>query len=256
MGDTTCMLFFMMKLLESYEIAIYEEIRNRVIIELGNERLTKKEILYLVNKNSYCYIKNINNCVAYKKIIPNIVLDCKNNTLIRTGIFDFSNIRNLILPKQINNLSSFCFYFSKIKTINLENVSLINSSCFQDCRELEEITLPENLLQIDNFVFANCEKLRRVIFPKKSSTLSIKTGAFNNCIKLKKISLPDTINSLENQSFCNTGLTEFRYPKNISHIYNDILLGSNNIKSIKIPKKFFKINDRLKLLFNQQLTYY
>lgn len=251
-----CLLFTILNFLKFYEINIYEEIKNRVFIQLeDNVSLDKKSLNYLENKDSFLMIKNINDYIKYKNI-PNVIIDCKINTFINNNVFNYSKINKLVLPKQINNLSCFSFASSHLTKINLENVLIMGNNCFQNCSYLEEITMPKNILQIENFSFYNCLSLKRVVFPKDCSLLCIKNGAFNGCISLKYINIPDIVNEIQTQSFYNSGLEIFRYPMSITYIYNDIFCHSNKLKLIKIPKKFIKHDKIFQSKFTEKIEYY
>ncbi|MCH5164723.1 MAG: leucine-rich repeat domain-containing protein [Clostridiales bacterium] len=63
---------------------------------------------------------------------------------------------------------------------------------------LEEIILPEGLLEIGEFAFWGCQKLKGITIP--STVTKIGKGAFNACPELTEVIIPDTVTNLNTDS--------------------------------------------------------
>ena len=61
-------------------------------------------------------------------------------------------------------------------------ITKIGKKFFKDCKNLQQVIIPESVKRIDNYAFKNCENLKRIAFPKKLTEIGV--GAFENCISL------------------------------------------------------------------------
>ncbi len=77
-----------------------------------------------------------------------------------------------------------------------------NGGEFQDCKLLEEVTLPETLLSLHYLIFANCTNLRKVTFSDNLTVIG--KGAFSGCTNLRMPNLPQTITHIYGGAFYNT----------------------------------------------------
>jgi len=83
---------------------------------------------------------------------------------------------------------------------------------------LETVSFDYQITTIDNYAFANCEKLSTVLFNESSTYLeTIGKNAFANCKSLTTIHLPENsdykLNSIGVNAFVNSGLKEFYFGK-------------------------------------------
>lgn len=62
----------------------------------------------------------------------------------------------------------------------MPHLEYIGECAFQDCKELEEIILPNSLQKIDNLAFSGCEKLAKVQLPAHG--IEIAENAFEGTI--------------------------------------------------------------------------
>ena len=95
---------------------------------------------------------------------------------------------------------------------------------------VQEITLPEGLIEIGNYAFDNCRQLQSIAFP--STLTQIGAGAFWECSKIEEIRLPLLTNLGENAfSGCN-GLKEVKLPSSLELIGNSAFSGCDSIESV------------------------
>jgi len=122
-------------------------------------------------------------------------------------------VRNLY-SRQVNNRNENCFllfdnaYYegtsenpyqtlkiAKDKTIKSclihKDCKYIDESAFEGCKKLKSVSLPEGLIEIGGFAFANCKSLEHIEIPSNISVINIST--FSYCKKLKSVCLPENI---------------------------------------------------------------
>ena len=75
-------------------------------------------------------------------------------------LFDSRDDCNAIISKDDNRLIIGCK-----NTIIPLTVTIIGSFAFESC-EIEEITIPNNIIKIEDYAFSNCSKLEIIYIPK------------------------------------------------------------------------------------------
>lgn len=95
---------------------------------------------------------------------------------------------------------------------------------------LEELSLPE-VNYIGSYAFAQCYKLKKIIFNKVNT---IGYGSFAR-IGASGILLPDGISSIGNYAFYYSNLSSVEIPASISEISEYCFRGCINLKSVRIP---------------------
>ena len=105
-------------------------------------------------------------------------------TEIQEYAFDFSSIREIVLPSTLRKIGRNAFSNCKqLRTINIpEGVTEIADFAFQ-YSDLEEIVLPQSLTEIGREAFLFCKKLKKVDLPQ-SESLHIGNKAFFGCYGL------------------------------------------------------------------------
>ncbi len=89
------------------------------------------------------------------------------------------------------------------------NVTLIDNRAFQDCAQLESLTLPAGVTSIGRETFMGCTALKSCNFP--SALTKIEWKAFWNCRNLETVIIPKATNSIDESAFsyC-TGITKIQ----------------------------------------------
>lgn len=83
----------------------------------------------------------------------------------------------------------YCYYIpSHIKTVTLSGLTSISSYAFNDCKQLENIFIPNSVITIGCYSFSGCSGLTNIVIP--NNVMSIGQNAFYNCNNLTSITLP------------------------------------------------------------------
>ena len=144
--------------------------------------------------------------------------------------FSNSNLRKVIVPKSVKDISSnafctraiygiadkdrFCIvgayllkYIGAKSVVTIpEGVEEISYFAFEGNSTITAVYLPESIKVIRNDAFSGCRKLTSVVFSEKTTELEcIENEAFLECTSLKSINLPSVIRTISIDAFerCN-----------------------------------------------------
>ena len=84
-------------------------------------------------------------------------------------------------------------------TVNGQTVTVIGKDCFQGCRSLTTVILPDTITEIRQEAFSDCTGLRGIFIPDGVKTIEV--NAFLNCLALEAIHLPDSLEDLHARAF-------------------------------------------------------
>lgn len=139
-------------------------------------------------------------------------------TTIDEGAFLRKNIKTVVLPKSLRVIGDGAFACcSKLSMVYMQNnVEEIGKHAFEECKKLkmitfssklrhisqyafrysglEELILPDNIIEVDDFAFYGCEKLK--IADMGNGIQKLGDSAFQNCNELKNIRLSDRLESI------------------------------------------------------------
>lgn len=115
-------------------------------------------------------------------------------------------------------------------------VKTIGKECFAGT-DVQEVTLPEGIENIESKAFLDCNRLRKINFPEGLQT--IKDRSFMNCSSLTKVMLPETLTELGDYAFYSAGIEQLILPdlKNVLSAGINVF-GTIKVKDINIPKGF------------------
>ena len=145
------------------------------------------------------------------------------------------------IPDQVTTIGEAAFAYSRIKTIDLNNVEIIadKAFCFS---ELNSINIADKVIHLGNKAFYNCENLRQVNLGH--SLTSIGSGAFYNC-DIRSIQIPNSLMVIGSLAFfANNNLTSltFEEDSNLLEIDSNAFYGVA-ITSLALPNSLLVIGN-------------
>ena len=118
---------------------------------------------------------------------------------------------------------------------NFTGLTSIGAYAFSGCSNLLSVTIPSNVLSIDERAFRYCRKLSSITIP--SSVTSIGTTAFYECSSLQSINIPSSVTSIGTYAFAYCqGLASVNIPTNLTTINNYVFYYCTNLSAISIPQ--------------------
>ncbi len=188
------------------------------VLNIGKYSFAFSDISEVNLPNSVAVIEE---CAFYKSNIKQINLPNSTTTIKKNAFDGCLNIKSITIPQNVSDLNQYAFLncenlieiivhednatyssydgilYNKDKT-NLilcpgskEQVEIysgtlvIESTGFQNCDKLLEITIPNGVCEIENYAFNLCSSLIHIVIP--DSLKSIGYGAFMNCNSLDDI---------------------------------------------------------------------
>lgn len=125
--------------------------------------------------------------------------------------------------------------------INGKLVTKIADYGFYNCKNLENIILPDSIIEIGEQAFSMCEKIRKIRIPTKVK--EIKNETFFNCVQLEIVEFPKTLEKIGTGAFYKCAITDITWPENIKVLENQAFMNCNYLKNIVIPNGVTKIGD-------------
>ena len=84
-----------------------------------------------------------------------------------------------------SNLEKFLYNLKSSSEDKFEDINKICKNCFKNVSTVENLTIKTNLsLQIEQFAFENCSKLKTIVLDVKDKDLTIQSDAFKSCNEL------------------------------------------------------------------------
>ena len=124
-----------------------------------------------------------------------------------------------------------------------KGVTSIKDFAFNDCRELEEVILPDSIKEIGEGAFYMCLSLRSIIIPKHVQ--EIKESTFHSCTSLRKITIPSNVFTIGAAAFYHcTNLTTVIIKRGVDSIQHDAFSGCSSLQHITFPDGITAIGSR------------
>ena len=181
--------------------------------------------------------------------LTNIVIG-DSVTTIKDRAFDYcTSLTNVTIPDNIMNIGMYAFdgcsklqynEYNNIYYLGNENnpyVVLVQpnstsiSSCeinkqckiieceaFYQCRSLESIIIPDNVVAIGAYAFCRCTSLKSVAIG--NSTTTIGRYAFESCDSLKTITMPSSVTDIDTCAFSNCNIQYIYYNGTVENWMN------------------------------------
>ena len=129
-------------------------------------------------------------------------------------------------------------------TIEGKAVTVISFGAFEECSDLESVTLPGSVTTIGGFAFDSCTSLKSINFP--SSVKTIGPSAFRNCTALESVVLLGDVTAIDSSAFSGcTSLKSINLPASITSLGGSAFYGCTSLKSITVPASITTLGDYL-----------
>lgn len=161
---------------------------------------------------------------------------------------------DVVIPKEINGqrvtkIGRSAFYGEKVTSVVLpEGVTEIEEYAFADCDKLIDVTIPETVVLIGDYAFDSCDKLASVAIP--GSVAEIGDFAFNDCYKLQSVEFAEGLLRLGEKAFNNCRMKTVRLPDTLTDIGRGAFINCMFLTTVELPKNLTAISEEM---FNQCL---
>ena len=142
---------------------------------------------------------------------------------------DFSNTIAL------TNIGNGVFYNCKqLNNIIIPNtVTTMGYAVLQDCSKLKSVVFSESMTIINDHMCSGCTALENVQMP--TEPVSINYAAFNGTSSLKNIDIPNTVKEIRGYAFQNSGLESIALPVTLDYLYSCAFNNCKSLKHIEMP---------------------
>ena len=216
------------------------------VISIGNGAFCDCKSLSSINiSNSMTYIEEhtFNGCRSLTTVdIPNGVesigdnafKNCSGLTSVNIGenvasigssaFYGCNNIKSVY----IMDLSVWCKYF----TVSTPNpIFSSNHHLYLNNVEIKNLTIPENITSLGNYVFSGCGYITSVTIPNNVTTIG--ESAFENCYSMRTLKLPDELQIIKKTAFkgCSS-LSSVTIPAYVEFIYQEAFANCNALEGV------------------------
>lgn len=161
---------------------------------------------------------------------------------INSSTFSRSAIREIVMHDSIKSIGNSAFQDCKnLQAITIPSTTdTIGKSAFKGCTMLSNVTLPAELKYIDSEAFAGCDSLREITLPEKLTDIG--NSAFQDCKNLQTITIPSTT-KIGNSAFkwC-TMLSSVTLPVGLKYLGDNAFSECVSLRKIALPDGLTTIN--------------
>lgn len=122
---------------------------------------------------------------------------------------------------------------------NYSDITEIAIRAFQNCTNMQVITIPNSVTDIGGSAFLGCKSLKSIKLPKSLASLPNdgKYGFFEECTSLSSITIPDSVTEIGYAAFyhCNS-LTEIVVPDSVNKIGEWCFSECASLEAVQLPE--------------------
>lgn len=123
-----------------------------------------------------------------------------------------------------------------------EGVTVICANAFKDRKQLQKISLPTSLIEIEAEAFRGCNNLEEMHIPCKVSRVG--ESAFRDCVKMKSLSIDYDCIKIGERAFENCAkLESVTLPKGLTELYGGVFNSCKSLKTIELPSNLTIIGE-------------
>ena len=171
------------------------------------------------------------NCTSLSKVTINSGVEYIEETAFSgCPITDLDNYSGL----SFNVAYTSAMYKGESNPVIEDFYTIIDNNAFQGRKELQSITIPDNIKEIGGYAFEGCSNLSTVNFGPGSKLTRIGGNAFQNCTGLTSITLPNSVTTIYAAAFSSSGLTSISIPDSVFQIDSQTFMGCTALSSVSI----------------------
>lgn len=118
----------------------------------------------------------------------------------------------------------------------------ISHRAFENCHEIKEVVLGNNIKIVKFNAFHGCKNLKKVVLNDGLSCID--ASAFLGCESLYEIQLPNSLQSIGSSAFENTSITKIKIPPRITTISRSLFSCCKKLQLIILNENIKDIGDR------------
>ena len=177
-------------------------------------------------------------------------------TKIETSSFRFcSNLKTIILPETLQTISLSAFESAGLTSVTIpEQVTIIESLAFSNCKNLENITFLGSPEKVNSDILSLCTSLSHIEVPSDSKLYYSENGVlydksmttlFRVPPAFSTFTIPSNITAIGAYCFDSSSVESFSIPENIKEIHHHAFNSAKQIKEILIPETVKNISSSL-----------
>ena len=107
----------------------------------------------------------------------------------------------------------------------------IGGSAFRDCKNLEEIVIPDTVTELGSYALYGCTNLQKVTLSKNATNLQ--GNMFERCASLESVIVPEGVTRIDGVAFSDcANLSSIRLPGSLNFIRSAIASNCPNLKDV------------------------
>lgn len=192
--------------------------------------ITDDNFVYRKINNELRLMQCLNDLDEY--VVPNAVNGYMVTSTANYAFADSEIITRIAFNSGMKILGKYSFY----NCVNLESVTLpdtitnIDDRCFAQCEKLQSINMPNSMQRIGDFAFYKCESLPSICINANCRYLG--EGAFRFCTSLSNINIENGLQEIGVSAFANCStLTNISLPKSVQKIENYAFYACTNLQT-------------------------
>lgn len=155
------------------------------------------------------------------------------STLRKIGSFAFAytySMPGIELNEGLQHIGEYAFLGAGLEEVTIpESIVGIDNGAFSGNNRLERISLPETMEAVPADLFSNCSALEKVSIPDRVKV--IEESAFYGCVSLSEVSLPESLEAVERDAFNCCDMETVVLPRNLRSLGLSCLCG-NNLRTV------------------------
>ena len=184
------------------------------------------EIHFAGTKKQWSFVKKDKN---WRRYIPASSIECTDDSVE--------------IPQFRINAGVLEQYYGVSDSVVIpNNVMEIGNCAFDDCETLLSVSIPDNVIEIGAAAFRGCRSLKSISIPE--GVMEIHDSTFIQCISLESVSIPKSVRIIEENAFraC-VSLSSIVVPDGVIKIYDKAFFDCMHLVSINIPASVTEIGE-------------